>query len=182
MMIRVLFVGCALLLGNPFANHKVIANDLRLPQALPSPVSNPEESSHNENQDILIELFLSKDNKKDLDSIKKAFHELSVIRIRAQFYAAGKAPQIIAIGGDVPAPVARLAIELAKKYNQGIQYLLPGFRFFPLHIAIGTSAFDEASQVSIEPEDLERLSNPTLTTEEFHSLYRSLTGEGQRLK
>ena len=175
----VLFIGCILFLETPFVDPKVMASDLWLPQVLPSALSNPKEPSHDENKDILVELFLSKDKKDDLDSIKKAFHKLSVKRIRAQFYAAGKAPRIIAIGRKVPAPVARLAIDLAKKYNGGIQYLLPEFRFFPKHIAIGTSAFDEASQVSIEAEDLEHLSDPSLTTEEFHSLYRSLTGEGQ---
>jgi len=177
-----LFIGYILILGTPLSDPKAMASDLGFIQVLPSALGNPEEPHHDENKDILIELFLSKDNKSNLVSIKKAFHKLSITRIRAQFYAAGKAPQIIAIGGDVPATVARLAIELAKKYNGGVQYLLPGFRFFPKHIAIGTSAFDEASQVSIEPEDLERLSDPSLTTEEFHSFYRSLTGEGQRQK
>jgi hypothetical protein len=55
------------------------------------------------------------------------------------------------------------------------------FRSFPDHIVIGSSAFDEASQIPINPEDVERLPDPSLTTPEFHELYRRLTGEDRRL-
>jgi hypothetical protein len=58
---------------------------------------------------------------------------------------------------------------------------LPQFRYFPDHIVIGSSAFDEASQIPLSPEDVERLSDPSLTTPEFHQLYRRLTGEDRRL-
>ena len=80
----------------------------------------------------------------------------------------------------MPVEMARLAIRLAREYNDGVNFLLPEYRFFPDHIAIGTSAFDEASQIPIRPEDLDRLSDPTLTTTAFHELYRHLTGEDQR--
>jgi len=133
------------------------------------------------NPKILVEIFLSADRKEDLDEIKRAFEAVSVTRVRAQFFRAGNPPQNIAIGKSVPASVARLAIRLAIAYNRGVKHLLPEYRYFPDHIAIGTSAFDEASQIPVRPEDIERLSDPALTTEQFHELYRNLTGEDKRL-
>ena len=133
------------------------------------------------NKKILVELFLAAERKKDTDSIKKEFEALSVIRVRPQFFRLGNPPENIAIGKNVPAPVARLAIQIALTYNRGVKYLLPEFRYFPEHIVIGSSAFDEASQVPITPKDLDRLSDPSLSTEEFHTLYRQLTGEDKRL-
>jgi hypothetical protein len=135
------------------------------------------EKEEKDNSKILVELFLSKKVKRDLDQIKKELNKVSIRRIRAQFYSLGNAPQNIAIGRNVSAPVARLAFRLAQTYNQGIQFLLPEGLFFPDYIAIGSSAFDEASHVPIAPEDIVRLSDPSLTTEQFHALYRSLTGE-----
>jgi hypothetical protein len=46
-------------------------------------------------------------------------------------------------------------------------------------VAIGTSAFDEASQIPVTPDDLVRLRESSLTTEAFHDLYRRLTGENR---
>ena len=133
------------------------------------------------NPKILVEIFLAAERREDLDKIVKAFETVSVTRVRAQFFRAGNPPENIAIGKTVPASVARLAIRLAITYNRGVKYLLPEYRFFPDHIAIGTSAFDEASQIPVRPEDLERLSDPSLTDDRFHELYRHLTGEDKRL-
>jgi hypothetical protein len=132
------------------------------------------------NSRILVELFLAPDRRGDLETIKREFASLSVTRVRAQFFRLGHPPENIAIGSEVPADVARLAIRMATTYNRNVKFLLPQFRFFPDHVAIATSAFDEASQIPISPADLERLSDPSLTTEQFHALYRQLTGEDQR--
>jgi hypothetical protein len=133
------------------------------------------------NRKILVEIFLAPDRRDDLASIKKAFEDVSVTRVRVQFFRLGHPPLNIAIGDNVPASIARLAIGIAKTYNGGVKFLLPQYRFFPEHIAIGTSAFDEASHIPIRAEDLDRLSDPALTTSQFHALYRQLTGEDKRL-
>ena len=130
---------------------------------------------------ILVEIFLAPDRRGDLDTIKRELADASITRVRAQFFRLGNPPQNIAVGKNIPAPVARLAIRQAVTYNRGIKFLLPQFRYFPDHIVIGSSAFDEASQIPISPEDVERLSDPLLTTPEFHALYRRLTGEDRRL-
>jgi len=132
------------------------------------------------NGKILVELFLAKERKDDLEAIKKELEALGITRIRPQFFRLGHPPENIAIGKDIPADVARLAIRLAVTYNGNIKTILPEFRYFPDHIVIGTSAFDEKSEIPIQPEDLKRLSDPSLTTAQFHELYRHLTGEDVR--
>ncbi len=137
-----------------------------------------QESENTEaNGKILVELFLAKERKGDLDTIKKELEGAGITRIRPQFFRLGNPPENIAIGKEIPADVARLAIRLAITYNRDIKFLLPEYRFFPDHIVIGSSAFDEKSQIPIRPEDLKRLSDPALTTPQFHDLYRELTGE-----
>lgn len=129
---------------------------------------------------ILVEVFLSPDHRDDIPAIKRDFEALSVTRLRTQVFRLGHPPKNIAIGRDVPTPVAQLAIRLAVAYNGGVEFLLPEYRFFPSHVAIGTSAFDEASQIPVSPEGLAQLRDPSLTTEAFHEVYRRLTGEDQR--
>jgi hypothetical protein len=131
--------------------------------------------------DILIEVFLAPEQREAIPVIKKEFEALAITRIRPQVFRLGNPPKNIAIGKDVPAPVARLALRLAVDYNRGVEFLLPEYRYFPKHIVIGSSAFDEASQIPIKHEDLQQLREPSLTTEQFHTLYRKLTGEDQRL-
>ena len=135
------------------------------------------EKRPSDNSKILVELYLAKERKADLVKIKEKLGAASITRIRAQFFRMGTPPDNIAIGKDISASVARLALQLAVDYNVGVNYLLPEFRFFPLHIAIGTSAFDEKSQIPITAEDLKKLRDPSLNTSQFHALYRSLTGE-----
>lgn len=129
---------------------------------------------------VLVEVFLSPDHRDDIPAIKRDLEAVAVTRVRTQVFRLGHPPKNIAIGRDVPAEVARLAIQLAVDYNGGVEFLLPEYRFFPSHVAIGTSAFDEASQIPITPEGLAQLREPQLTTEAFHELYRRLTSEDQR--
>ena len=124
---------------------------------------------------ILAEITLSRDHRAQEQTIKKELEILSIKRVRLQFVRLGNPPQNIGIGGNVPAEVARRVMRLAIEYNQGIQYLLPESRFVPDYVAIGTSAFDEASQVPVSPEAIDRLMDSSLTNPQFHSLYRSLT-------
>lgn len=127
------------------------------------------------NPKILVEIFLAKQYKDQLSNIKKQFEAFSITRVRAQFFALGHPPQNIAIGKNVPASVARLAIQIAVTYNGGVRHLLPEERLSPDYIAIGTSMFDELFQIPISDEELEQLSDPSLTTEQFHALYRQIT-------
>ena len=131
-------------------------------------------------ENIFVEIFLSPEHRKDAGAVQEAFNKLGIKRVRIQIHRLGNSPKNIAIGKDIPAEIARLAFRLAINYNDGIFAILPEFRFFPSQIAIGSSAFDDKSEVPIGQEALQKLLDPSLTTEEFHTLYRRLSGEDTR--
>jgi len=132
------------------------------------------------NRRILVEITLARERKVDFEAIRQAFAAMSISRIHRDFLRLGHPPRNIVFGRAVPAETAREAIRLAKKYNGGIAKILPERRFIPHYIGIGTSAFDELVQVPIAPADVERLADPSLSTEAFHRLYRCLTGEDRK--
>jgi hypothetical protein len=126
-------------------------------------------------QKIRVELFLAGDQRSDAEEIRDQFRSSSIENIHFQFFRAGRPPANIAIGREVPAAIARLALKIAIQYNQGVRFLLPQVLLPPTWIGIGTSAFDESSQISVSPEAIEKLSDPSLNTEQFHALYGEFT-------
>ncbi|MFY9270911.1 MAG: hypothetical protein WAO55_14305 [Candidatus Manganitrophaceae bacterium] len=143
----------------------------------PLPVAEKEEK----NRDILVEFFLSPERKSDIDAIKKEFETVSITKVRAQVFRKGHPPQNVGFGKEIPADVARLAIRLALTYNDGIQFLLPEKRLAAHYVGIAVSIFDESFQIPVSLEELKRLSDPTLTTDQFHELYRQLTDKPPRI-
>ncbi|HIK57914.1 MAG TPA: hypothetical protein EYF96_02345 [Nitrospinaceae bacterium] len=129
-----------------------------------------------------IEIWLAYKHKKDKRKLKKLLKSKSikVLGHTVQYWRpkGGHPPTNIAIGSGVSAEDARMAIELALKYNDHVDLLVLRPLNPPNYVAIATSAWDELSQIPIKPEDLERLRDPKLSTEEFHSLYYDLTNEG----
>lgn len=128
-------------------------------------------------EEIKVELFLMKERKKDGSFIKELLAEQKIKRVMIQYFRAGNPPKNIVLGKRIPADVGRMMIELAIHYNNGITHLLPEFRFYPHYAAFGSSAFDIQAQIPITPENLDKLRDPALSDEEFHILFRSLTGE-----
>jgi hypothetical protein len=128
-----------------------------------------------------IEIWLAYKHKKDKRGIKKILksRSLKVLNHTIQFWRRGNGhpPTNIAIGSAVSAADARMAIDIALKYNDKVDTLILRPLNPPNYVAIATSAWDEDSEVSIKPEELAKLRNPKLTTEEFHSLYYELTNE-----
>ncbi len=157
---------------NPFA---IFAAAIGLTFLPPSSSVSAEIAS--KNSLILVEIVLSQGQEGDLDLIKEAFGVFSITKVRAQFLRLGRPPRNIGIGRNVSADVGRLAIRLAIQHNRGIEFLLPEMRLAENYIAIGASIFDEFFQVKVAPQEVQRLLDPALTTDAFHLLYRSLTGE-----
>ena len=129
-----------------------------------------------------IEIWLAhkhKKQKKELRGFLKS-KSIKVLNHTIQFWRpkGGHPPTNIAIGSAVSAEDARMAIDFALKYNDRVDLLVLRPLNPPNYVAIATSAWDELSQIPIKLEDLERLRDPKLTTEEFHSLYYELTNEG----
>lgn len=132
-------------------------------------------------RDILVEIFLAPERKNEADAVKKEFEALSITKVRPQVFRKGHPPRNIGFGKEIPADVARQAIQLALKYNDGIEFLLPEKRLAAHYIGIGVSIFDEAFQFPISPEELKRISDPSLTDDQFHQLYREMTDKPPRI-
>ena len=133
-----------------------------------------------------IELWLAHKHKKKNREIRKFLKskQLKVLRHTIQYWKpkGGHPPTNIAIGSMVSARDARLMIDIAIKYNDKIDRLILRPLNPPNYVAIATSAWDEQSEVLINPEDLEKLRDPKLNTEQFQSLYAELTNEVENAK
>jgi hypothetical protein len=133
------------------------------------------------NKKILVEMYLAPEQKGNIEAIKKEFGALSITKIRPQLFRKGHPPRNIGFGKEIPADVAREAIRLAITYNGGIEFFLPEKRLAAHYIGIGVSIFDEAFQIPAGPDDLKRLSDPALSTAEFHEIYYKLTDQPPRI-
>jgi hypothetical protein len=128
-----------------------------------------------------IEIWLAYKQKKNNKAIRKELKEKSIKTLRKtiQYWKpkGGHPPTNIAIGGSISAEDARYAIDLAIRLNDNIESLIHQRLNPPNYVAIATSAWDVKSETKISKENLEKLRNPSLKSEEFHKLYRELTGE-----
>ncbi len=143
-----------------------------------APGPSPQTEKIEKNRKILVEISLSGAQRDDAMAIKEAFEKQAITKIRIKFFTRGHPPENIGIGRDLSAPVARLAIQQALRYNRGIKFLLPSERLAPHYLTFGASIFDELFQIPISAQHLQQLQDPTLTTEQFHALYQRLTGTG----
>lgn len=128
-----------------------------------------------------VEIWLAHKQKKNNKEIRQTLADrpIKVLRKTIQYWRArgGHPPTNIAIGNAISAEDARWLIDLALKLNDGVDMLVIQRLNPPNYAAIGTSAWDEKSLIDISKEDLEKLRDPSLTTEQFHKLYLELTGE-----
>ena len=131
-----------------------------------------------------IEIWLAHEHKKENKVIRSLLKEnsLKVIRKTIQYWRArgGHPPTNIAIGKSVSAEDGRFAIDLALLLNDRVDRLVIQALNPPNYVAIGTSAWDEKSLISITSDELQQLRDPKLNTVEFHRLYIELTGESNR--
>lgn len=122
-----------------------------------------------------VEVVLADEHRKNVNEIKQAFAEAGLTNVHVQFMKAGRPPANIGIGPQVTAARARAAIRLAKQYNRGITILLPEWLYPDHYVTIASSSFDDTVDYPVNDEALKELENPSLTTEQFHNLYRRLT-------
>ena len=133
-----------------------------------------------------IELWLAHKHKKKNREIRKFLKskQLKVLRHTIQYWRpkGGHPPTNIAIGSMVSARDARLMIDIAIKYNDNVDRLILRPLNPPNYVAIATSAWDEQSEVLITSEDLKKLRDPKLNTQQFQALYAELTNEVENAK
>ena len=122
-----------------------------------------------------IEVVLASQYKNQIAAVKEEFVQAGMPNVHFQFFRQGQPPQNIGLGRDVPADKAREAIRLALKYNLGVGILLPERLFPPRFVTIASSNYDDTVEYPIDQATLSQLQNETLTTEEFHRLYKGLT-------
>jgi hypothetical protein len=122
-----------------------------------------------------VEVVLANEYRKDAEAIKKDFEQTGLSNVHIQFLRQGQPPPNIGLGRQVSAERAREAMRLALKYNRAVKVLLPAYLFPPQFITIASSNFDDTVEFPIDGEALRRLQDPSLTTEQFHELYRRLT-------
>ena len=122
-----------------------------------------------------IEVVLASQYKSQVGALTEEFAQAGMPNVHFQFARYGQPPQNIGMGRAVPADKARDAIRLALKYNLGVGILLPERLFPPRFVTIASSNFDDTVEYPILKDDLEHLLDASLTTEQFHELYRQLT-------
>jgi hypothetical protein len=122
-----------------------------------------------------IEVVLASQYKNQVAALTEEFVQAGMANVHFQFARHGQPPQNIGMGRAVPADKAREAIRLALKYNLGVGILLPERLFPPRFVTIASSNFDDTVEYPISKEDLGRLLDTSLTTEQFHDVYRQLT-------
>ena len=122
-----------------------------------------------------IEVVLASQYKNQIAAVTEEFVQAGMPNVHFQFFRQGQPPQNIGLGRDVPADKAREAIRLALKYNLGVGILLPERLFPPRFVTIASSNYDDTVEYPIDQATLAQLLNETLTTEEFHRLYKGLT-------
>lgn len=130
------------------------------------------------NKDIrtTIELKVAKKKyRKRKREIKKELQESSGLKVRLLLFPFLDPPLNLGIGKCVSAEDGRLAIDKAKQFNGGIDRVIMQ-EFMPHHwMKIGATDLAELTFISITPEDLSRLSDPSLSTEDFQKVYRELS-------
>lgn len=122
-----------------------------------------------------IEVVLASQYKSQMAALTEEFVQAGMPNVHFQFARQGQPPQNIGMGRAVPADKAREVIKLALKYNLGVGILLPERLFPPRFVTIASSNYDDTVEYPISKEDLARLLDPSLTTEQFHDVYRQLT-------
>jgi|CXWL01.1.fsa_nt_gi hypothetical protein len=122
-----------------------------------------------------VEVALAHEYRGQKEAIKQDFAQVGLSNIHVQFQREGQPPTNIGLGAEVPAEKARDAIRLAVKYNRAVTILLPERLFPSRFVTIASSNFDDTVEHPIGGQDLERLMDPSLSTEQFHALYRELT-------
>ena len=128
-----------------------------------------------------IEVWLAHKHKKNKKVLRQTLKDrtIKVLRHTFQFWKprGGHPPTNIALGRGLSAADARWVIEFALQHNDRIDGLVHQRLNPAYYVAVATSAWDDKSETKITPEQLDRLRDPNLSTEEFHALYVKLTGE-----
>ena len=135
----------------------------------------------NRNEPTTIEIVLSKKWKDRVAEVKQSLQGGNeAIKVRVRLYPFLDPPTNIGIGKCVPAEPARRAIREAVQFYGKLDRLIRQ-DILPHHwIKIGSTDTAELAWTPIVPDDLTRLTDPALSTEQFQNLYRQLATPKER--
>lgn len=135
----------------------------------------------NREKPTTVEILLGKKWKNRDAEVKQSFLTSDEsLKVRIKFFPFLDPPMNIGIGRCVSAEEARLAIREAIRHNGGVDRLIMQ-DIMPHHwVKIGTTDTSELTWIPISPEELARLTDPSLTTEQFHDLYRELARQKEK--
>jgi hypothetical protein len=139
------------------------------------------QAEENRGKPTTIEIVLAQKWRDQADEIKRALIvDSDKVKVRVRFYPLMDPPTNIGIGKCVPADVARRAIHETTKYSGNIDRLIRQ-DILPHHwIKIGSTDTAERSWTPVSSEDLARLTDANLPTDQFQGLYRSLAAPKER--
>lgn len=135
----------------------------------------------NRDKPTTVEILLAKKWKDRGEEVKQSFTAADAsLKVRVKFFPFLDPPMNIGIGRCVSAEKARLAIREAIRRNGGVDRLIIQ-DIMPHHwVKIGTTDTSELTWIPIGPEALAQLTDPALTTEQFHGLYRGLARQKEK--
>jgi hypothetical protein len=163
-----LAVGC-LLIGAP-AGVKAQSTPLADPCAAEEP-----------GRPTTVEFVLSSKHKERAEEVTRLLHTAGEpVTVRIKFFPFLDPPANIGIGQCVSAEVARVAIRAASAYGTGITRLVRQDILPHRWVKVGTTDTAELAWIAVSADDLKRLTDPSLTTEVFQTLYRQLAAPKER--
>ena len=124
---------------------------------------------------VKLEAWLSKKYRGELPYLRKKFGAMGDTRVTLWLYPSENPSGSVAIGRCVPAFIARHALQRATTYTKGVKSLVHQSFLAPHWIGLGTSLFSELSQKPVTSKQVKTLLDDTLSTREFHALYRKYT-------
>lgn len=140
-------------------------------------------AEENREKATTVEILLANKWKGKVEEVKQSFtssHPGDAMKIRVKFFPFLDPPKNIGIGKCVTAENARLSIREAVKYNGKIDRLLVQ-EIMPHHwIKIGTTDTSEIAWIPVKEDDLAQLTDPALSTDQFHELYRRLAWQKEK--
>ena len=131
---------------------------------------------------VKIEAWVAKRFKKEKKAIKEELGSLGNTKVKLRVFPMKEPAHVIAIGRCVPAYIGRHALRSALKYAGGVESLVHQTILSDYWIGLGTMAFDEYSQSQITQEQLKKLLDESLDTNDFQEMLKQYSLPGETIK
>lgn len=128
-----------------------------------------------------VEFVLSSKHKDRAQEVTRALNGAGEpVTVRIKVFPFLDPPSNIGIGQCVSAVIGRETIRIAIAYGTGVTRLIRQDILPHRWVMVGSTDTAELAWIAVSPDDLKRLTDPTLTTEAFQALYRRLATPKER--